>query len=98
MPYSDLEKHRESSRRGVAKMYAGRIARGLCKTCGAAALPERKMCADCLVRNVGYNAKRRQRHMARGLCIYCSKPPRPGKQACSDCAVSHYKRREPPAI
>ena len=91
----DLEKRRESTRRGVAKMYAGRIARGLCKTCGAEALPERQKCSDCFVRERGYTRKRHERNMARGLCIHCGgKPSRPGKQACLDCAVSHYKRRE----
>ena len=86
----DREKRREYHRLYEAKLRAERRAIGLCVSCGAAAFPERKMCSDCLARNVGYSASRRQRHIARGLCIHCEKQSsRAGKQMCPDCAVRH---------
>ena len=103
MPYSDPVKQREYTRLRMAAFYAARRARGLCTTCGTAALPERKMCKACLVRLYGYTRKRRERHIARGLCIHCEKlPSRAGKQMCPDCAVRHtnqtlrsyYKRKD----
>ena len=85
MPRRHTAKRLESMRLHTAGLYARRIAQGLCKTCGTAAEPERKMCADCLVRNSGYQlARRKRRHCARA-CIYCGKPSRPERQSCADC-------------
>ena len=61
----NTEKKRESSRLCMSALYAGRRALRLCTQCGAAAVPERVMCSDCLARAAsGYNRKRRKRQMA----------------------------------
>ena len=97
MTNRDLEKRREYGRRRIAKLYATRRTIGLCIKCGAAALIDKKMCSDCLVRNVEYQRMSRKRRMARGLCIHCAKRSRTGRQSCLDCAMrfkaNYYRKR-----
>ena len=88
MPDRDPEQRRECKRLYMAEWYAERSTRGLCVRCGTAAVPGKKMCVYCLVRDIGYTRMRRKRLIVRGLCIHCAvKPHRTGKQACLDCAV-----------
>ena len=86
MPW-DLEKRREYSRLRKAKLSASRRAQGLCTKCGIAAVPGRRMCSDCLVRNAALTLKLRNRRLSRWSCIDCGKPSRLGRQTCIDCGA-----------
>ena len=81
-------------------------AQGLCVSsgCGAAAVPGKWGCSDCLARFFGYVAARRKRRIALGLCIACAgdKPSKLGRQKCIDCCAravvksnkSYHKRKD----
>ena len=61
MPYRDRNKHRESVRRAVAKLYAARRARRLCIYCGKRPpILGRMTCFNCAVRRAGYYRKRKK--------------------------------------
>ena len=86
----------EDNLRRSSEFWAMCRAHGLCGQCGgAAALPERTMCSDCLVKHAAAVKKRLKRRKARGLCVRCPNPARPARLTCAPCgarAVVHAKK------
>ena len=63
-----------------------RIEEGLCKTCGKSAVPGKKQCEACLIRNRAYVKKYNQQAIEQGICPHCRRnPPAPNRKWCEEC-------------